>query len=152
MVPPASFVVGVARSGTTLLRLMLDAHPDLAIPHETHFLPAVLALAGDADRDELFRRVTEFETWPDLGLDAHDYRRAIEGVEPFDLATGVRVFYRLYAARFGKVRWGDKTPPYLGHLAAIERLLPEARFVHLIRDGRDVAVSLEPLWFAPSET
>src|SRR5438552_14137884 len=108
--PPAPFVVGVARSGTTLLRVMLDAHPDLAIPHETHFLPSVLALGSDASRSEVFRVVAGCETWPDLALDAGDYRGAIETIDPFDAGEALRAFYRLYAARFGKTRWGDKTP------------------------------------------
>ncbi len=41
--PPAPFVVGATRSGTTLLRLMLDAHPELATPSETHFIPELIA-------------------------------------------------------------------------------------------------------------
>src|SRR6185369_1116749 len=45
---------------------------------------------------------------------------------------------------------GDKTPGYSRHLPAIGTLLPEASFLHLIRDGRDVALSLRPQWFAPS--
>ena len=40
--PPAPFVCGVTRSGTTLLRLMLDAHPDVAIPGETHWVPKLI--------------------------------------------------------------------------------------------------------------
>jgi hypothetical protein len=61
----------------------------------------------------------------------------------------LRAFYRLCAARFGKPRWGDKTPSYLRRMPAIQRLLPEARFVHIIRDGRDAAVSARGLWFGP---
>ena len=41
-IPPAPFIVGATRSGTTLLRLMLDAHPDMAIPSETHFIPDLI--------------------------------------------------------------------------------------------------------------
>jgi hypothetical protein len=62
----------------------------------------------------------------------------------------VRAFYELYAQRFGKPRWGDKTPRYSLILASIESLLPEARFIHVIRDGRDVALSLRETWFAPA--
>ena len=43
---PAPFVVGVNRSGTTLLRMMLDAHPELTIPPETHFIPEVIRRAN----------------------------------------------------------------------------------------------------------
>jgi hypothetical protein len=51
--PPAHFIVGVPRSGTTLLRMQLDAHPDLAIPAETGFALVVAALAPDACPKEL---------------------------------------------------------------------------------------------------
>src|SRR5262249_61450483 len=70
--PPAPFVVGVPRSGTTLLRLMLDAHPALAIPPETHFLPKLIRLCQDAEaRDVDARRpalhlLPEHRPRPDL--------------------------------------------------------------------------------------
>jgi hypothetical protein len=67
----------------------------------------------------------------------------------FDMASGFRRFYRAYAHRFGKQRWGDKTPGYCRYLPAIAQLLPEARFIHLIRDGRDAALSLRRKWFSP---
>jgi hypothetical protein len=146
-------VVGVARSGTTLLRLMLDAHPDLAIPAETHFLVPVSLLtgSGEALRQEFFRTVTEFPTWPDLALGAEQFRDELARVEPFTVSNACRCFYRLYAGRFGKSRWGDKSPPYGVHLDKIQRILPEAHFIHILRDGRDAAVSVKGLWFAPGE-
>lgn len=147
---PAPFIVGAPRSGTTLLRLMLDAHPALAMPPETGFLPAVLALRSRAGPEAFLSLVTGFETWPDFGLEVRDLGTALRDLTPFSLADAVRAFYRLYARRFGKRLWGDKTPDYGLHLPAIQSLLPEARFIHLIRDGRDVALSLRPLWFAPS--
>jgi hypothetical protein len=61
----------------------------------------------------------------------------------------VRCFYRLYASRFGKARWGDKTGVYLTIMTALQDLLPEARFIHIIRDGRDNALSFQGLWFGP---
>src|ERR671937_2954580 len=75
---PAPFIVGVPRSGTTLLRLMLDAHPDLAIPPETHFLPKLIRLCAEAEKagEDARRRVVELLTthrrWPDFGLDPDD--------------------------------------------------------------------------------
>src|SRR5919201_5183327 len=62
--PPAPFVVGVPRSGTTLLRLMLDAHAELAVPPETHFLPRLIRVCRQAEaRGEDSRaRVLEFLT------------------------------------------------------------------------------------------
>jgi len=145
------FVVGVARSGTTLLRLMLDAHPALAIPPETGFVPAIAELTeqGGMLRERFLAVVLGAETWPDLALTPAALRAALEAIEPFTAAAGLRALYRLYAGRFGKARWGDKTPLYCTALDRIRRVLPEARFVHIIRDGRDVALSLGGLWFAP---
>jgi hypothetical protein len=55
----------------------------------------------------------------------------------------------MYASRFGKPRWGDKTPMYCRCLLEIQDQLPEAHFIHIIRDGRDVAASLREQWFSP---
>jgi hypothetical protein len=148
---PAPFVVGVARSGTTLLRFMLDAHSQLAIPPETGFIPTVGHLAPD-DAEGFLSTVLGFESWPDFHLDPAVLRERVRGLVPFTVRAGLRAFYRLYAERFGKPGWGDKTPSYGPLASAIEALLPEARFVHLIRDGRDVALSVRPLWFAPGPT
>ena len=63
----------------------------------------------------------------------------------------IRTFYRLYAKRQGKSRWGDKTPGYATKIRRIKRTLPEASFIHMIRDGRDVALSIRGLWFAPGD-
>jgi Sulfotransferase family len=82
-------------------------------------------------------------------MSASRLRDRLGEIEPFDVAEGVRAFYRLYAERFGKRRFGDKTPMYRFHLEELENLLPEARFIHIIRDGRDVALSVRGLWFAP---
>lgn len=148
---PFPFVVGVARSGTTMLRLMLDAHSELAIPPETHFLPAVLSLhaSGEVQRDRFAEQVMSFFTWDDFGIDERDFLDAVAELRPFDLAAGLRCFYRLYADRQGKPRWGDKTPPYVNHVAAITECLAEAHIVHLIRDGRAVAASRRHLDFGP---
>jgi hypothetical protein len=130
---------------------MLDAHAALAIPPETGFVPVAADLDGSGDdvRARFMAVVVGSETWPDLCIDAGALHAAIHAIEPFTVSGAVRAFYRLYAARFGKPRWGDKTPTYSASLDRIRRVLPEARFIHLIRDGRDVALSLAPLWFAP---
>ena len=56
-------------------------------------------------------------------------------------ADAIRAFYLLYAEREGKTRYGDKTPGYVKEMRRIQRVLPEARFIHIIRDGRDVSLS-----------
>ena len=140
---PAPFVVGVGRSGTTLLRLMLDAHPELTIPPETHFAPELIEAAGKrrASPDALVEIVVSQRQWGDFGLDADELRHRLSAIDPLDASTALRAFYGLYAERVGKPRWGDKTPIYVEHMRQIQSALPEARFVHLIRDGRDVALS-----------
>jgi hypothetical protein len=141
----APFVVGAPRSGTTLLRLMLDAHPQLAVPPETHFIPAALSAVDEgADAPEAFiRAVVGHPRWPDFGLPPDDLRDRVATIRPFEIGAALRSFYLLYAERLGKPRWGDKTPPYLRRMTEIEAALPEASFVHLIRDGRDVACSID---------
>lgn len=149
---PAPFIVGVGRSGTTLLRLMLDAHPDLAIPTETHFVPAFLQVAETTQSsDAALQVLATAETWPNLGLDLAAVGQAFGALAPFTPADAVRAVFRLYAQGQGKPRWGDKTPPYRTCMAEIARHLPEARFIHIIRDGRDVALSYRGLWFGPGD-
>jgi len=150
--PPAPFICGATRSGTTLLRLMLDAHPQMAIPSETHFVPDMIVrcIDGPVNADELAGVVTGHARWGDFGLDADELRWRFEAIDPLNAADAVRAFYTLYAEQQGKTRWGDKTPGYIRQTRRIQRVLPEARFVHMIRDGRDVALSLLPLSFGPS--
>ena len=155
--PPMPVIVGAPRSGTTLLRLMLDAHPELAIPPETGFLTLGPKFRGTGDelRQQFFRGITNFpneaSAWPDFQLSEESFWLTLSQINPFTVAEGYRAFYRMYAARFDKPRWGDKTPLYCMDLKTIRNLLPEARFIHLIRDGRDVALSLRRMWFAPGK-
>ena len=149
---PVPFIVGTGRCGTTLLRLMLDAHPDLAIPPETHFIPDVVRrCTGASDpRSAFLAALQENPTWPDFGLDVRDLREAIADLAPFDIGNALRRFYQLYAECRGKTRWGDKTPGYAAAMRLVHEHLPEARFIHLIRDGRDVALSYHDVWFGPA--
>jgi hypothetical protein len=137
---PAPFVVGVGRSGTTLLRFMLDAHPELAIPPETHFVPELLEREREcSDPRELAAAIVGARTWDDFGLEPEALYEAVAGAH--GAPDVIRAFYRLCADARGKPRWGDKTPGYVKRMRSIAGGLPEARFVHLIRDGRDVALS-----------
>jgi hypothetical protein len=146
-------IVGVPRSGTTLLRMMIDAHPDVAIPPETGFLPALADLDPTMDSSRTaWQIITGFHTWPDFQLDPPVLRATLDRLSSTTPADAARAFYRLYAGRFGKSRWGDKTPTYGTALDRIASLLPEARFIHIIRDGRDVMLSVRSLWFRPGDS
>jgi len=134
---------------------MLDSHPILAIPPETTFLPAAYELrqAGRDTWEDLFDLLTAFPrdapAWPDFGLEPLELQEEFRKIHPFGLGEGLRAFYRLYASKQNKPRYGDKTPSYCEHIPSIASLLPEAHFIHIIRDGRDVAMSLRKMWFAP---
>jgi hypothetical protein len=140
---PAPFVCGVTRSGTTLLRLMLDSHPDLAIPGETHWVPKLIKAFERSPQtgEDAAALAIDHKRWGDFHLDAEELRRRIAALNPVTAADSIRAFYMLYAEREGKTRYGDKTPGYVKEMRRIQRVLPEARFVHIIRDGRDVSLS-----------
>jgi len=141
---PAPFVVGVNRSGTTLLRMMLDAHPELTVPPETHFVPELIEAceSGKATAESILATITSQREWGDFGLTESQLLDAFGAIQPLDAGEALRAFYEAYAERVGKPRWGEKTPIYVKSMRKIERALPEARFVHVIRDGRDVALSI----------
>lgn len=146
---PAPVIVGMARSGTTLLRMMLDANSQLAIPPETNFGPALEAFerqgAGAAAR-----AAVQSQPWGDFTISADEFIQLVDDAQPGCFGDFLRIFYRLYAERQGKPRWGDKSPYYVTTMSTIHAHLPEARFIHIVRDGRDVALSMQPLWFGPS--
>lgn len=148
--PPMPMIVGASRSGATRLRRMLASHPSIAIPPPTHFIPR-LARLRTPDRESFLEILTDRHTWSAFDLDADRLRAELERVAPFNATAGLRAFYRLYARQRGKGRWGDGTPVYGLYMAVVASVMPEARFIHVVRDGRDVAVSLRHLPFGPGE-
>jgi hypothetical protein len=146
------FVVGCARSGTTLLQLMLHAHPRIAIPPETRLLTEAYDrrlefgdLRDPANVDALVDWIfvdPEQRLVHDLKLDATEFRRRAHEVDP-TLGSILGLVLVMYAERFGKPRWGDKRPSYFKRIDTLLELFPDAQFVHLVRDGRDCVVSLK---------
>jgi hypothetical protein len=145
------FVVGCSRSGTTLLRLMLNSHPSLAIPDESHFIIDVhRSAAARRDPATALGKALSHRRFARWGLDPALVWRLAEQAPPRCYAEAMTVIFAAYAQREGKPRWGDKSPPYAAHLPLLAELFPLARFVHVIRDGREVAASLAAHRWAPT--
>ncbi len=141
---PVPFVVGMNRSGTTLLRMMLDAHPDLTIPPETHFVPDLIKAAKEpgATPEDALEAMKSAREWGDFGFSDEEMLARLRALPEIKPGPAVRTFYAAYTEQQGKPRWGEKTPTYVQKMKLIQRALGEARFVHVIRDGRDVALSV----------
>lgn len=153
---PFPVIVGCPRSGTSLLAVMLDAHPQLAVPPETAFLKHVVRLTTPpASLARHFVQVvtanrTPISNWGDFGLDRDEFAQCVTDIEPFTVAAGTRAFYAMYAASQGKPQAGEKTPDNIFVMREIAAVLPEAHFIHVLRDPRDAALSWRKTWFAPS--
>src|SRR5262249_7683944 len=139
MSPPV-IVLGVGRSGTTLLRVMLDRNTTLAIPYETFFVPQLAHRHWRRpDLDDFLDDLGRLRTLYDWGITPEGGRtRRREGMTT---SEAIAAIFETYAERQGKPRWGDKTPLYMQQLPLLERLFPDAIWVHLVRDGRDAALS-----------
>lgn len=145
-------IVGSGRSGTTLLRTILNAHPELAVANEPQFMGSVARQRNRLESDGLdvpaFLRVVygnaNFER---LGLDHTTVELALRETDPGTLADAIRCVFAVFAEREGKNLYGDKTPGYVVQMPVLSDMFPEAQFIHLIRDGRDVALSyIERPW------
>ena len=121
------FVIGSPRSGTTLLRLILDSHPRISCGEETHFLRDLEAVVG-----RNWDLVATYGLSRDWWL---SHIRRLYG----DFQAEVLV-------RSGKARWAEKDPTYTLHLAFIEELFGDAVYIHLLRDGHDVVASFRDRW------
>jgi hypothetical protein len=148
-------IVGAPRSGTTLLRCMLDCHPRLAVMNES----VISRVWPDA-----FRRWNRVRAAPATGavavpvahwwferqgVSAEVLREQVERDGAADAAGVIRTWWALYARARGKELYGDKAPFHLFDIAALSRVFPESRFLHVIRDGRDSTKAFLDAPFGP---
>jgi hypothetical protein len=145
---PPFFIVGFQRSGTTLLRLMLDAHSRIAVPLDTtglwlHYFSR-LAEYGDLwDGEALAHLVSDL-------LNEHRIRLWGLAATPGEITSRMSArtwpqvmsaLYQAYAAERGKAFWGDKDPGNMKRIHVVNHWFPQAQFVHIVRDGRDACLS-----------
>ncbi len=145
---PYVFVVGCPRSGTSMLERMVSAHPQIAIIHETHWIARYFRKRTGLTRDgivtpKLVRRLSEYHRFRYLKTDRKELLDLVAAEGPMTYAAFVSRIFDLYGEREGKLLVGDKTTgDYIRNIPLLHSLWPKARFVHLIRDGRDVCLSM----------
>ena len=144
---PYVFIVGCSRSGTTLLQRIMNAHPQLAVTDEQDWISnyfkkrAALTPEGQVS-PELIARLLQHKRFPKLGVSREDLERLLGSGEGVDYAAFVTGILDLYGRAKGKRLVGDKCPSHVFAIPSLNALWPSAKFVHLIRDGRDVCLSL----------
>jgi len=136
--PDPFFIVGCGRSGTTLLRTLLNGHPQVGVPQESLFIVDYLKSvsgAGLSVLKALIVREPELGEWgidPEVG--------DLKGCDT--VADVIDRLHQIYLALHGKSRWGQKTPRFVRSIDLLLEYFPGARFVHLVRDPRAVVSSL----------
>jgi hypothetical protein len=145
-VNPFVFIVGCPRSGTTLLRRLVDAHPRIAIAPEQHWVANWFEKRTCMNErglvtEEMIPRLLEESRFMKLGLGRAQLQAMMDPTGETSYADFVTRIYDLYGAQRSKPFVGEKTPGYVRSIGVLHELWPQAKFVHLIRDGRDVSLS-----------
>ena len=152
------FIVGCERSGTTMLRLILCSHKNIALPPQTKYIKKLYKrriLFGDLSKEKNRKKLQEWfynnhnkrTKLIDLEIDRDIIQDELRSAGN-TLGAYLSVILKLYSEKNGKVRWGDKHPYYIKYLSQLYQLFPDAQVIHIIRDGRDAVASLKkmPWW------
>lgn len=153
------FVIGLPRSGTTVLRNLLDQHPQVSLTrYESHFIPRLLS---HLETRSNWHDPAELRAIVDILWSSTLYEdgRRRDGLSLTRQELSQRVAGARSAAELvllslspflsdpdNSLYWGDKTPHYLNHIPLINRHVPGARYIHIIRDPRDQALSEARAW------
>lgn len=158
---PPVFIVGAPRSGTTLLQYMLKSHPEISLPTgESHFFIPFYQRRSEfgnlknkdnlkALLDEIYQAKKHFfdDDFHGIRFDSEILADRLHAMEVSTVQDTISALFQLNAQAEGKKYWGEKTPYYILHLSTIMEMFPDARIVHIVRDGRDCALSmLERRW------
>ena len=152
------FIVGCERSGTTMLRLILHSHANIAIPPQTKYIKKIYKrrlfwgnLSKHKNRNKIikwfYNNHNKKTKIIDLGLNPNDIKS--EMIKSGNsLGAILSTIFQLYSSQQNKSRWGDKHPYYIKYLDQLFELFPDAQVIHIIRDGRDAVASLKSmLWW-----
>jgi hypothetical protein len=153
------FIIGVPRSGTKLLRGLLNEHPSIRIPEiETEFLPYWIEnwrSFGQLDEAENFKRFFQrclelpfFMQLLERGIvvDREEWFRSCRTFTPAGMFEAL--VRQVVAVPEGEaaITWGDKSPSYLRHVPLLLEHFPGATIVHIVRDARDCSLSMHRAW------
>jgi Sulfotransferase family len=142
---PHLFIVGCARSGTTLVRRIVDAHPEIAITTEMHWISHYVNYFKNQNRlvtPELISELTRHKRFAQFEIPREQFEALLGSGEALPYPTFLNRVFGLYGKIKNKPLVGNKTPAYVRNIPALHALWPEAKFVHIIRDGRDVCLSV----------
>ena len=147
------FVIGNPRSGTTLLRLMLNNHPEVTVPPECGFAMWLHEIYVNTDFSDMtsiddflekLSTVKKIETWK---INLAELKTFLIKNQPKNYQEIVPLIYRHYANSINNhPKWlGDKNNFYISYIETIKKLLPDSKQIYIVRDGRDVACSYKDL-------
>lgn len=154
--PHAVFIIGAPRSGTKLLRYLLNTHPDISLGHEGNYIPAFIRRFGlDADlsrlslRREIYRefRHTSFydrEARGGIKLSEGAFMDALTSCEAQGAVTWANIFevlLRAYGPHPQSPIYGDKSHGYMDAVETLRSIFGDVRFIYIVRDPRDQALS-----------
>ena len=144
------FIIGNPRSGTTLLRLILNAHSNIVIPPEAGFAMWLYSKYNNFTLDQIHDFIVDMKQTKKIGnwtIDWEALHKHIINDNPENYQQLINSVYYYYGQSLGKnaKRWGDKNNFYLNRIREIKHLFPNASIVHIVRDGRNVACSYKAL-------
>ncbi len=130
------------------MRFILSSHPRLFVPAETGFLPFL-----DTDPTAFLTMDQVSSILDRIGRMNLDWANLVTDLSVFytslpvpNLPQTINALYQIKVASHVAPRWGDKTPSYVQHMPVIQKIFPQAQFIHIIRDGRDTALSAIDKW------
>lgn len=150
------FILGNPRSGTSLFRLMLNSHPNLIVPPESGFLQWWFEKYRDWKEEDSLNNdriksyindILSSKKIIDWGLDSEIIFENILKNKPKNYSELSTQIYLSYKSNYKSnvLQIGDKNNYYIYHLTTINSIYPNAKYIHLIRDGRDVACSYKKI-------